>query len=130
MLADANEPGLKNLKSLQHLLANQQIKCDFQYHKMEFAVDIPVLVISEAKAMLATNCHVPLKPAEEQPVAAPSIDEELLARFRCYIASFRNLEFSIEDGVATKIEADFVKMRKQDNSIDVDRFHTMLTLAR
>lgn len=52
--------GVKAIASIAYLINNQKIKCDFQFLDVEINVDTPVLVLSEGKSMLPSNCHVPL----------------------------------------------------------------------
>lgn len=52
--------GVKAVASIAYLINNQKVKCDFQFFDVELNVDIPVMVLSEGKSMLPSNCHVPL----------------------------------------------------------------------
>lgn len=52
--------GVKAVSSVAYLINNQKVKCDFQFFDIELNVDIPILVLSEGKSMLPSNCHVPL----------------------------------------------------------------------
>lgn len=52
--------GVKAISSIAYLINNQKVKCDFQFFEVELHVNVPILVLSEGKSMLPSNCHVPL----------------------------------------------------------------------
>ncbi len=57
--------GVKAISSIAYLINNQKVKCDFQFFDVELNVDVPILVLSEGKSMLPSNCHVPMMPQPE-----------------------------------------------------------------
>lgn len=52
--------GVKAVSAVAYLINNQKVKCDYQFFDIELNVDIPILVLSEGKSMLPSNCQVPL----------------------------------------------------------------------
>jgi len=47
--------GVKNLSTLSDLLQWQRVDYDFQYHKMEFSVDYPSVVLSDGNSLLKNS---------------------------------------------------------------------------
>lgn len=57
--------GVKAIASIANVINDQKVKCDFQFFDVELNVNVPILVLSEGKSMLPSNCHVPLMPQSE-----------------------------------------------------------------
>uniref|UniRef100_K1QBJ4 Mini-chromosome maintenance complex-binding protein n=1 Tax=Magallana gigas TaxID=29159 RepID=K1QBJ4_MAGGI len=109
--------GVKNITALGNLISWQKVEYDFRFHRQDFLSNISVLILSEAKSILPSDCLVPLNPA-------------------CKIESLQR-HFSQLDVVLTPeflshaIQDDFVEMRKTDHkSMTVEDFHTLLNLVR
>jgi hypothetical protein len=53
-----NATGIQNLASLKHLLEWQKVEYDFQFYKMEMPADLPVLILSQVKAISSYLTHL------------------------------------------------------------------------
>ncbi|XP_047208343.1 mini-chromosome maintenance complex-binding protein isoform X1 [Girardinichthys multiradiatus] len=131
--------GVRNVTALGNLISWQKVDYDFNYHQMEFPCNINVLIASEARSLLPSDCHIHL-----QPQVAPSHMEEYLSsihihpqvssqlnKFRIFLGVARLLDYSISEEVTKAVEDDFVDMRKDDpQSISADDLHRMLVVSR
>uniref|UniRef100_A0A3Q1AUK7 Mini-chromosome maintenance complex-binding protein n=1 Tax=Amphiprion ocellaris TaxID=80972 RepID=A0A3Q1AUK7_AMPOC len=131
--------GVRNVTALGNLISWQKVDYDFNYHQMEFPCNINVLIASEGRSLLPSDCQIHL-----QPQVAPSHLEESLSsihmhpqassqlnKFRIYLSMARLLDYSISDEVTKSVEDDFVDMRKDDpQSISAEDLHRMLVVAR
>ncbi|XP_030058471.1 mini-chromosome maintenance complex-binding protein isoform X2 [Microcaecilia unicolor] len=130
--------GVQNVTALGNLITWQKVDYDFRYHQMEFPCNINVLVTSEGRSLLPSDCQVHLKPE----ILPPNMEEyvsnlltavvpSLLNKFRIYLSLVRLLDYSISDEVTKAVEEDFVEMRKNDpQSITADDLHRILVVAR
>ncbi|KAM6916062.1 mini-chromosome maintenance complex-binding protein [Xenentodon cancila] len=131
--------GVRNVTALGNLISWQKVDYDFNYHQMEFPCNINVLIASEGRSLLPSDCQIHLEPQ-----VAPSHIEEYLSgihvhlqassqlnKFRIYMTVARLLDYSISDEVTKSVEDDFVDMRKDDpQSISAEDLHRMLVVAR
>uniref|UniRef100_A0A4W5NYV4 Mini-chromosome maintenance complex-binding protein n=1 Tax=Hucho hucho TaxID=62062 RepID=A0A4W5NYV4_9TELE len=130
--------GVRNITALGNLISWQKVDYDFSYHQMEFPCNINVLVTSEGRSLLPSDCQVPLQPQ----VTPPNMEEYLttihmaqftsqINKFRVYLSLARTLDYSISDEVTKAVEDDFVDMRKDDpQSVTAEDLHRMLVVAR
>ncbi|XP_061491813.1 mini-chromosome maintenance complex-binding protein isoform X1 [Rhineura floridana] len=130
--------GVHNVTALGHLITWQKVDYDFSYHQMEFPCNINVLITSEGRSLLPTDCQVHLQPQ----LIPPNMEEymsslltavlpSILNKFRIYLSLLRMLDYSISDEVTKAVEDDFVEMRKNDpESITADDLHRTLLVAR
>uniref|UniRef100_A0A3Q2CGN7 Mini-chromosome maintenance complex-binding protein n=1 Tax=Cyprinodon variegatus TaxID=28743 RepID=A0A3Q2CGN7_CYPVA len=131
--------GVRNVTALGNLISWQKVDYDFNYHQMEFPCNINVLVASEGRSLLPSDCHIHLQPQ----VAPPRMEEYLssihlhpqassqLNKFRVFLGAARLLDYSISEEVTKAVEDDFVDMRKDDpQSISADDLHRLLVVAR
>ncbi|XP_054654478.1 mini-chromosome maintenance complex-binding protein isoform X2 [Dunckerocampus dactyliophorus] len=131
--------GVRNVTALGNLISWQKVDYDFNYHQMEFPCNINVLVASEGRSLLPSDCQIHLQPQ----VAPAHMDEHLssisihmqtssqLNKFRLYLSVARLLDYSISDEVTKSVEDDFVDMRKDDpHSVTAEDLHRMLVVAR
>ncbi|KAK3096183.1 hypothetical protein FSP39_024135 [Pinctada imbricata] len=130
--------GVKNLTALGTLISWQKVEYDFSYHKQDFISNVSVLIISEAKSILPSDCMVPLVP-EVTPTNLrehfSSLDSvltpEFLQKVRTFITLTRQVPYSVTDDVQKAIQDDFVEMRKDDpKNMTVDDLHTLLNFVR
>ena len=56
---------MKNLSALGHLITWQKVEYDFSFHRLAYEADVPVLVFSEGRSLLPSDCRVPLQPTED-----------------------------------------------------------------
>lgn len=131
--------GVHNVTALGNLISWQKVDYDFNYHQMEFPCNINVLITSEGRSLLPSDCQIHL-----QTQVAPSHLEEYLSgvhmlsqassqlnKFRIYLSVARLLDYNISDEVTKSVEDDFVDMRKDDpQSISAEDLHRMLVVAR
>ncbi|XP_042357598.1 mini-chromosome maintenance complex-binding protein [Plectropomus leopardus] len=131
--------GVRNVTALGNLISWQKVDYDFNYHQMEFPCNINVLIVSEGRSLLPSDCQVHL----QSQVSPPHMEEYLssihmhpqassqLNKFRMYLSVARLLDYSISDEVTKSVEEDFVDMRKDDpQSISAEDLHRMLVVAR
>ncbi|XP_014894976.1 mini-chromosome maintenance complex-binding protein [Poecilia latipinna] len=131
--------GVRNVTALGNLITWQKVDYDFNFHQMEFPCNINVLIASEGRSLLPSDCHIHLQPQ----VAPPHMEDYLssihvhpqassqLNKFRVFLSVARLLDYSISDEVTKAVEDDFVDMRKDDpQSISADDLHRMLVVAR
>uniref|UniRef100_A0A8D2IZK6 Mini-chromosome maintenance complex-binding protein n=1 Tax=Varanus komodoensis TaxID=61221 RepID=A0A8D2IZK6_VARKO len=130
--------GVHNVRALGHLITWQKVDYDFTYHQMEFLCNINVLITSEGRSLLPSDCQVHLQPQ----LVPPNMEEymsslltavlpSILNKFRIYLSLLRLLDYSISDEVTKAVEDDFVEMRKNDpESITADDLHRTLLVAR
>ncbi|KFO70904.1 Mini-chromosome maintenance complex-binding protein [Cuculus canorus] len=130
--------GVHNVTALGNLITWQKVDYDFSYHQMEFPCNINVLITSEGRSLLPSDCQVHLQPQ----IIPPNMEEymsslltavlpSVLNKFRIYLSLSRLLDYSISDEVTKAVEEDFVEMRKNDpESVTADDLHRMLLVAR
>ncbi|XP_010073789.1 PREDICTED: mini-chromosome maintenance complex-binding protein-like, partial [Pterocles gutturalis] len=127
-----------NVTALGKLITWQKVDYDFSYHQMEFLCNINVLITSEGRSFLPSDCQVHLQPQ----IIPPNMEEymnslltavlpSVLNKFRIYLSLLRLLDYSISDEVTKAVEEDFVEMRKNDpESVTADDLHRTLLVAR
>ncbi|NWR76053.1 MCMBP protein, partial [Centropus unirufus] len=130
--------GVHNVTALGNLITWQKVDYDFNYHQMEFPCNINVLITSEGRSFLPSDCQVHLQPQ----VTPPNMEEymsslltallpSVLNKFRIYLSLSRLLDYSISEEVTKAVEEDFVEMRKSDpESVTADDLHRTLLVAR
>ncbi|KAM9232935.1 mini-chromosome maintenance complex-binding protein [Leptosomus discolor] len=130
--------GVHNVTALGNLITWQKVDYDFSYHQMEFPCNINVLITSEGRSLLPSDCQVHLQPQ----IIPPNMEEymnslltavlpSVLNKFRIYLSLLRLLDYSISDEVTKAVEEDFVEMRKNDpESVTGDDLHRTLLVAR
>ncbi|XP_066457454.1 mini-chromosome maintenance complex-binding protein isoform X2 [Eleutherodactylus coqui] len=130
--------GVRNLTALGNLITWQKVDYDFSYHQMEFPCNINVLVTSEGRSLLPSDCQVHLKP-QMRPPSLEQYSEALLSatlpsllnRFRTYLSLLQLVDYSIPDEIFKVVEDDFVDMRKREpQSITAEDLHRLLVVAR
>ncbi|XP_075875232.1 mini-chromosome maintenance complex-binding protein [Nelusetta ayraudi] len=131
--------GVRNVTALGNLISWQKVDYDFSYHQMEFPCNINVLVTSEARSLLPSDCQIRLQP---QPGAAHTEEQQQqqhlggvhasqLKKFRIYLSVARHLDYSISEEMTKSVEEDFVDMRKDDPaSVSAEDLHRLLVVAR
>uniref|UniRef100_A0ACB8F914 Uncharacterized protein n=1 Tax=Sphaerodactylus townsendi TaxID=933632 RepID=A0ACB8F914_9SAUR len=130
--------GVHNVTALGHLITWQKVDYDFSYHQMEFPCNINVLITSEGRSLLPSDCQVHLQPQLNPPNMEEHMNSlltavlpSLLNKFRIYLSLLRLLDYSISDEITKAVEDDFVEMRKNDpESITADDLHRTLLIAR
>ncbi|KAF7666882.1 hypothetical protein LDENG_00089880 [Lucifuga dentata] len=131
--------GVRNITALGNLISWQKVDYDFNYHQMEFTCNINVLITSEGRSLLPSDCHVHLQPQIDPPhmeeylsgVQMHQQTSSQLNKLRLYLTVARMLDYSISDEVTKSVEDDFVDMRKDNpQSISAEDFHRLLVVAR
>ncbi|KAJ8901645.1 hypothetical protein NDN08_003852 [Rhodosorus marinus] len=128
-----NERGLKNLSALKEIVTRQMLNYDFEFYQMEVNTNIPVLSLSRTKSLLPfDDTLVCREEAKYQPsMASPSGDTLRKLRLGLTILSTPEPAFEVPEPVSTKIENQFVEMRRQFPAhVDQDTLHRWLSLAR
>ncbi|KAG1653796.1 Mini-chromosome maintenance complex-binding protein [Nymphon striatum] len=129
--------GVQNVTALGSLIMWQKVEYDFNFHKMDYSCDIPVLIISEGKSMLPSDFHVPVT----QQISWPEMESiyrgihayltpALLESIRKYLIILKNTEFNVPEELQTTIQNDFVNMRSQNNQMKAEDLHSLLVIAR
>lgn len=128
--------GVEAIQNIAHLIKNQKLKYNFQFYHLEFNSDVPVLVLSEGKSMLPTNCHVPLIPdvdtialIDETLKAGKHFSQPKLSEMRRFLTLQRIREFDMKTFDPEIIQNDFLRMRKEVDASAED-LHSLLVLAR
>ncbi|KAJ8248413.1 hypothetical protein GJAV_G00241770 [Gymnothorax javanicus] len=130
--------GVQNITALGNVISWQKVDYDFSFHRMEFPCNINVLVTSEGKSLLPSDCQVRLQPTQTPPsleqyltALHAAISPVALNKFRIYISRLRTLEYSISEEITKAVEEDFVEMRKDDpQSVSAEDLHRLLVVAR
>uniref|UniRef100_A0A8C0YPE2 Mini-chromosome maintenance complex-binding protein n=1 Tax=Cyprinus carpio carpio TaxID=630221 RepID=A0A8C0YPE2_CYPCA len=130
--------GVRNITALGNLITWQKVDYDFNYHQMEFSCNINVLITSEGRSLLPSDCQVHLRPT----LNPPNLEEYLSAvqvaqvpsqlnKYRIYLSVARALNYTISDEITKAVEEDFVEMRKDDpQSMSAEDLHRLLVVAR
>ncbi|XP_058651850.1 mini-chromosome maintenance complex-binding protein isoform X1 [Onychostoma macrolepis] len=130
--------GVRNITALGNLISWQKVDYDFNYHQMEFPCNINVLIASEGRSLLPSDCQVHLRPT----LNPPNLEEYLSAvqvaqvpsqlnKYRIYLSVARSLNYTISDEITKAVEDDFVEMRKDDpQSMSAEDLHRLLVVAR
>ncbi|KAL8148561.1 mini-chromosome maintenance complex-binding protein isoform X2 [Apium graveolens] len=116
-----NSVGVENVRLLKTLLESQKVDYDFKYYKMEMAADAQVLILSEGKSnILPADVILPFHP--QAPGVSEYVDMEALKAWRCYLATFRSLQHSIDSEMQKIVEDDLVAARQSDRSLGSSDF--------
>ncbi|CAM4726768.1 unnamed protein product [Leuciscus chuanchicus] len=130
--------GVQNITALGNLISWQKVDYDFNYHQMEFPCNINVLIASEGRSLLPSDCQIHLRPT----LNPPNLEEYLSAvqvaqvpsqinKYRIYLSVARALNYTISDEITKAVEEDFVEMRKDDpQSMSAEDLHRLLVVAR
>uniref|UniRef100_A0A182M851 Mini-chromosome maintenance complex-binding protein n=1 Tax=Anopheles culicifacies TaxID=139723 RepID=A0A182M851_9DIPT len=129
--------GVEAVKHVSHLIKSQRLKYNFQFYQLDFNADVPVLVLSEGKSMLPSNCYLPIVPDLDaikligetikagRHYITPKLDE-----MRRYLTAARVREFDMKTLDPTIVQDDFVRMRTENNAVTMDDLHALFVLAR
>ncbi|XP_012274497.1 mini-chromosome maintenance complex-binding protein isoform X2 [Orussus abietinus] len=103
------QSGRQNYAAIDSLIKFQKVAYDFKYYTMEYEVDIPVLILSEAKSFVPGIMQVPLKTEEETSNLYPQIleatkhflkDENRLNDIRRYLEASRHADFQFNEEIS------------------------------
>lgn len=129
--------GVRNVTALGNLISWQKVDYDFNYHQMEFPCNINVLISSEGRSLLPSDCQVHLQAqvalsqVEGYLSGLPQMTSAQINRFRTYLSVARLLDYNISDQMTKSVEDDFVDMRKDDpQSVSAEDLHRLLVVAR
>uniref|UniRef100_A0A182N9L8 Mini-chromosome maintenance complex-binding protein n=1 Tax=Anopheles dirus TaxID=7168 RepID=A0A182N9L8_9DIPT len=131
-------PGVEAVKHVAHLIKCQRLKYNFQFYQLDFHADVPVLVLSEGRSMLPSNCYLPIIPdldaigliAETIKAGRHYIAPKLDA-MRRFLTAARVREFDMKTLDPTVVQEDFVRMRTEnDGAVTMDDLHALFVLAR
>ncbi|XP_055692204.1 mini-chromosome maintenance complex-binding protein [Lutzomyia longipalpis] len=128
--------GIEAVKSLSHLIRHQSVEADFQFYRLEYESNIPVLILGEGKSLLPSDILVPLKPDSnvmnhiaETYKAAHQFIRTRLEVIRGFLASQKVAKFDLYGDIQTTVQEDLVTMRKTFNASS-EELHSLLTLSR
>uniref|UniRef100_A0A3P8VN94 Mini-chromosome maintenance complex-binding protein n=1 Tax=Cynoglossus semilaevis TaxID=244447 RepID=A0A3P8VN94_CYNSE len=131
--------GVRNVTALGNLISWQKVDYDFSYHQMEFPCNINVLIVSEARSLLPSDCqvhvHSQVVPSDmEEYLGSIHIHSQAfsqLNKLRIYLSVARLLDYSISEELTKAVEDDFVDMRKDDpQSISAEDLHRFSSVRR
>uniref|UniRef100_S4RXM7 Mini-chromosome maintenance complex-binding protein n=1 Tax=Petromyzon marinus TaxID=7757 RepID=S4RXM7_PETMA len=129
--------GVRNVTALGNVISWQKVDYDFSFHQVEFPCNLNVLVVSEGRSLLPSDCQmrlapapVPADPAAYFTALRTSLSPALLDRIRSYLTLARLSDYSIGDEVSKAVEEDFVEMRREDPQVTGDDLHLLLVVAR
>ena len=95
----------------------RQLPYDFQFHSLDFPVDVPMLILSQGKSITPADCVVPLSPTASALLSAAGVDSVAATRAldiplaRQYLCAVKGLPRSLSPEVSTAIEDDMVALR-------------------
>uniref|UniRef100_U5EXQ7 Mini-chromosome maintenance complex-binding protein n=1 Tax=Corethrella appendiculata TaxID=1370023 RepID=U5EXQ7_9DIPT len=128
--------GLHAVASIAYLINQQKLIYDFQFYKLEFDTNVPILILSEGKSMLPNCCYCPIIPDTdsirligETIKAGKHFIQPKLNEIRKFLTQMRMQEFNMSATDPVMIQNDFVKMR-QDETVTADDLHQLLVLSR
>ena len=126
--------GVRNVTALGNVISWQKLEYDFNYYKAEFTTNLLVLILSEGKSLLSSDCHVVLRqcntpqPAER---VLSSISPDTMEQMRAFLGVARLAEYSLSSEMQEVLQNDFVKSRQQDHSnMTAEDFHLLLLMSR
>lgn len=130
--------GVRNIQALGNLISWQKVEYDFNFHKQDFLANVSVLVLSEGKSLLPSDCLLPINPTaipDQMREYFTQLDTKLspvfLRKCRSFVGVTRGMEYSLTDDMQKVIQEDFVNLRKEDpKNMTVDDFHSLLSLTR
>lgn len=126
--------GVTNVTALGNVISWQKLEYDFNYYKAEFTTNLLVLILSEGKSLLSSDCHVVLRQYNApQPAGRVlgSISPDTMERMRAFLGVARLAEYSLSSEMQEVLQNDFVKSRQQDHSnMTAEDFHLLLLMSR
>lgn len=126
--------GVRNVTALGNVISWQKLEYDFNYYKAEFTTNLLVLILSEGKSLLSSDCHVVLRQYNApQPAGRVlgSISPDTMERMRAFLGVARLAEYSLSSEMQEVLQNDFVKSRQQDHSnMTAEDFHLLLLMSR
>lgn len=129
-----NENGVKNVKALENVISRQKLEYDFSYNKLEFKTNLLVMILSEGKSLLPSDCHLvlrPCSPPENAQRVLNSISADTMQQMRAFLGMARLAEYSLSPEMQRVLQDDFVKSRQQNqNNMTAEDFHLLLLLSR
>lgn len=129
-----NENGVKNVKALENVISWQKLEYDFSYNKLEFKTNLLVMILSEGKSLLPSDCHLVLRacsPPENAQRVLNSISADTMQQMRAFLGMARLAEYSLSPEMQRVLQDDFVKSRQQNqNNMTAEDFHLLLLLSR
>nr|XP_053640674.1 mini-chromosome maintenance complex-binding protein-like [Cherax quadricarinatus] len=125
----------KPFLALGNVINWQKADYDFQYHQIEQHTNIPVLILSEGRAMITSDVEVRLEPKHTNVSTAftqihSKLTPDLLQRLRSYLTTARLMSYTLSDEMQKMVQDDFVDSRKNENGITASDLHSLLVLAR
>ena len=131
---ELNGNGVKNVTVLENVISWQKLEYDFNYYKAEFTTNLLVLILSEGKSMISSDCHMVLRHHDASvPVerVLSSISPATMERMRAFLGVARLAEYALTPEMQNILQDDFVKSRQQDHSsMTAEDFHLLLLLSR
>ncbi|XP_035673341.1 mini-chromosome maintenance complex-binding protein-like [Branchiostoma floridae] len=130
--------GVLNVQALGTAVQWQKVDYDFDFHKTEFPCNLRMLLLSEGRSLIQTDCQVPLQPPSPpqqlentfQRVQA-SLTGDYLAKVRSYLTVTELMEYTLPEDIQKVIEEDFVQMRSADpKNMTAEDLHSLLVVAR
>ena len=129
-----NENGVKNVKALENVISWQKLEYDFSYNKLEFKTNLLVMILSEGKSLLPSDCHLVLRPCSPPKNAQRvlnSISADTMQQMRAFLGMAQLAEYSLSPEMQRVLQDDFVKSRQQNqNNMTAEDFHLLLLLSR
>ncbi|XP_028406864.1 mini-chromosome maintenance complex-binding protein-like [Dendronephthya gigantea] len=126
--------GVQNIAAINHLISWQKLQYDFGFYKTDFFTNVVILILSEGKSLLQADSRIQIvskKPPVSFEKICQNFDETFVNNVRKYLGLARLIKYEISHDAQKFIEEDFVQMRQANPSgISVERFHSLLSLAR
>eukprot|EP01138_Halocafeteria_seosinensis_P010925 gb/GECG01011158.1/.p1 GENE.gb/GECG01011158.1/~~gb/GECG01011158.1/.p1 ORF type:complete len:794 (+),score=102.15 gb/GECG01011158.1/:1-2382(+) len=131
-----DETGVKNIQALANVMNTASLKYDFEYHMVDFPVDIAVLSLTAGRSLLPVDIRLPLSEAAQNnlknaAIRLPEFSEQQLTALRKYFATVRNIATNMSQDVTKQVEQDMVEARQQSGeTISQEYMHCWLSLAK
>ncbi|CAH1258171.1 MCMBP [Branchiostoma lanceolatum] len=130
--------GVLNVQALGTAVQWQKVDYDFDFHKTEFPCNLRMLLLSEGRSLIQTDCQVPLQsPSPPQQLERTfhriqtSLTGDYLTKVRSYLTVTELMEYTLPEGMQKVIEEDFVQMRSANpKNMTAEDLHSLLVVAR
>lgn len=151
---ELKQKGLMNVNSLKEVIQWQKLNYDFSYHQQEFQTNLRVLILSQTKSILASDCQLKLKPNVDRLESLDAYlnyvmsllqNKRLIENFRKYLCVLAQLDYKIPESLQKIVEDDIVNVRKtfnlnqqsndgqqqkENKSMSIEDIHLLLVVAR
>jgi hypothetical protein len=128
-----NESGVGALQTIEQLVKDRRLMCDFMSYDVPLPLELTCLVVSQGRSLLKPlDVELPLEPKasvrEQHAVPAPGYLDAV--RFLLALLTRSPRPIKMDQQVTDRITADFADSRAADPTIPQEMCHLWLSLAR